>query len=223
MWCWDFIITSLVNAQRKQRQELASANQALVEHANTLEQLATSRERNRLSRELHDTLAHTLSGLSVQLEALQTAWRRMPARAGKMVDSMLQSTRDGLKETRRTLTNLRASPLEELGLSLAIEALARDAAVRKNLKLDLKVSDKNLELSPDVEHSFYRVAQEALENVVRHAKAKKLKVSLGNRKGHLELSIQDDGAGFDLAKMGEERAAGINRDEGTGSIDRCLF
>lgn len=203
------VITSLMNAQRKQRKELAGANQALIQHASTLEQLTTSRERNRLSRELHDTLAHTLSGLTVQLEALQTAWNKMPAQANVMVEKMLSATRTGLNETRRTLKNLRASPLEELGLALAVQTLAQDASVRNNFSLTMQVSEKNLELPPEVEQSFYRVAQEALENVIRHANAKSVDLTLQKQNGRLELVIKDDGTGFDSGKASENERFGL--------------
>lgn len=196
-----FVITSLMQGQRRQRQELASANRALVQHAGTLEQLATSRERNRLSRELHDTVAHTLSGLTVQLEALQTAWGQMPAQASEMVEKMLSVTRNGLHETRRTLQNLRASPLEELGLALAIQALAEDASNRKSMRLELEIETKPLELPAEVGQAFYRVAQEALENVVRHAHADRVKLKLKRWNGRVELAIADDGAGFDLSRV----------------------
>lgn len=190
------VITSLVNAQREQRKKLAEANRALVSHANVLEQLATSRERNRLSRELHDTVAHTLSGLTVQLQAFQTAWNEFPDRAAKIVEEMIQATRSGLDETRRTLKNLRAAPLDELGLALGIEALARDAASRKSLQLKVEVTKQNIELPQDVEHAFYRVAQESLENIVRHAQAKRIDLSLSRKNGRVELAISDDGVGF---------------------------
>jgi signal transduction histidine kinase len=191
-----FVVVSLMNAQRKQRKELADANQALVQHAGTLEQLATSRERNRLSRELHDTVAHTLSALTVQLEALETAWQAMPEKAAGMVDKMLTATRNGLNETRRTLKNLRAAPLEELGLALAVQALAQDAAARHHLGLKLEIDEKIIEITPEMEQAFYRVAQEAIENVGRHASAKVLEVRLQEMNGQLELAIRDDGRGF---------------------------
>ena len=69
-----YIVTRLMSAQREQRQQLADANRRLAHYASTVEQLTVSRERNRMARELHDTLAHTLSALSVQLEAIDSAW-----------------------------------------------------------------------------------------------------------------------------------------------------
>lgn len=194
-----FVVTRLVSAQRQQRQELAAANLRLREHAATLEQLSTSRERNRLSREFHDTLAHTLSGLTVQLEAVRTAWKRIPVRADEMLDQMLTVTRQGLEETRRALKNLRASPLEELGLALAVRSLAEDIAQRNNLELHLDFPAATIDLSPDVEQSFYRVAQEALANVVSHASATTVALELRvPGPGSLKLSVKDDGRGFDL-------------------------
>lgn len=199
------VVTTLVNAQRQQRQKLADANRALVLHSNVLEQLATSRERNRISRELHDTLAHTLSGLTVQLEALQTAWNEIPTRAAKIVEDMIHATRSGLDETRRTLKNLRTASLVELGLALGIKTLAEDASSRKSLDLNMDITRQNFELPQDVEHAFFRVAQEALENIVRHAQAKSITLALRYEAGHVELEITDDGVGFLQETSGADR------------------
>jgi signal transduction histidine kinase len=203
------IINRLVNAQREQRRELALANSQLRQHAATLEQLAVSRERNRLSRELHDTLAHTLSALTVQLEALGATWRKMPAKASTMVDKMLDAARGGLNETRRTLKNLRASQLEELGLAAAVKTLAEGVAQRNDLKLKTEISLKKTDLASDVEQSFYRVSQEALENIVRHADAKAVKLSLIGTRKKLKLTIQDDGKGFRPRKAAAKQRLGL--------------
>jgi signal transduction histidine kinase len=204
-----FVITSLVNAQRKQRQELAQANQQLLKHSATLEQLATSRERNRLSRELHDTLAHTLSGLNVQLDALQTTWKQMPTKAAKMVEDMLGITRRGLEETRRTVKDLRATPLVELGFAEAVRSLAEDVSRRNNLKLELDIPQRLPEFSPDVEQAFYRVIQEGLENIARHANAKTAWLNLSCTKGSLGLSLRDDGGGFAPAQVNAQERFGL--------------
>ncbi|MEM7539531.1 MAG: histidine kinase, partial [Chloroflexota bacterium] len=126
-----YIITRMMNAQRKQRQALADANAKLVDYATTVEQLAISHERNRLARELHDTLAHTLSSLSVQLEAVDSAWDDTPEQARTLLIKSIANARSGLAETRRALQALRASPLEDLGLVLAIRTLAQSIANRK--------------------------------------------------------------------------------------------
>jgi len=191
----------LLTRQREQNAALAVANRRLAQSASTMEQLAASQERNRLARELHDTLAHSLSGVSVQLEAVQALWEVNAKGARQMLDQSLQSTRSGLTEVRRALQSLRASPLEDLGLTLAVSDLAESVAARANLKLDLEVENHWENIRPEVEQCIYRVAQEALTNIARHADAKSLRVALMHESGGLMLIVSDDGCGFDPAAV----------------------
>ena len=204
-----YIVNRLVKAQRQQRQALAEANQKLVSHAATLEQLATSRERLRLSRELHDTLAHTLSAQAVQMDAILTVWQDAPPKAKDMLEDMLSATRTGLDETRRAMQALRSSALEEMGLSDALRSMAEDFAARHSLALEINLPEKIEDLPPEVEQCFYRVAQEALENSSRHAHARKLALSLNHHNGYLELAIQDDGKGFNPQNGSKEEGLGL--------------
>lgn len=192
------IVTRIMAGQRQQRQELAAANDQLADHAATLEQLTISRERNRLARELHDTLAHTLSAVSVQLEAVDSAWELNPSKARELLNKSLAQTRSGLTETRRALQALRATPLEDLGLALAVRTLAESTARRGDLALELAVEADADHLSADQEQQIYRIAQEALDNVLKHAGARKLRVELGTSNGQTVLTVADDGAGFEL-------------------------
>jgi len=189
----------LIKRQREHRAALAEANRKLVQYAATTEQLASSQERNRLARELHDTLAHSLSGATVQLEAVQALWDFQPHEARQMLDQALEVTQNGLTEARRALQSLRASPLDDLGLSLAVSDMAKSTAARANLHLELDMQNHIENLPPEVEQCIYRVAQEALTNVARHADAKSLHVALRQDSGALTLTIADDGRGFDLA------------------------
>jgi signal transduction histidine kinase len=204
-----FSISYLMSRLNEQQQSLAEANTRLQHHASTLEHLATSRERNRVARELHDTLAHTLSGLSVQLEAVKAYWDIDAQKARSTLESSLQAAHSGLGETRRALQALRASPLDDLGLSLAVRRMVEDAAARANLALDLSIVDKLPPLSPDVEQCIYRVAQEAVANVIRHAKAKTLTVNLDSTGEKVTLTVQDDGIGFDLGKKEKTNNYGL--------------
>jgi signal transduction histidine kinase len=203
------VITRLMSAQRRQRKALTEANVKLVQYAATVEQLTVSRERNRLSRELHDTLAHTLSALVVQLDAVMAVWEPIPERAREMLEGMLETTRKGLDETRRALRALRAAPLEEMGLALALRTLAEDFAARNELSLDLAVPEDINSLPPEIEHGFYRVAQEALENVIQHAGAKQVQVRLKQNEAGLTLVVADDGRGFDTGKEASEHQLGL--------------
>jgi signal transduction histidine kinase len=191
------IVTRLIETQRLQRQDLMRANLQLARHAQTREQLAASRERNRLARELHDTLAHTLSGLAVNLEAMKTLGLPPGSELGEMLDHSLAITRTGLGETRRALKDLRAQPLEDLGLGLAICSQARLLADRANLELAVDVPAEIEGLSPAVEQNLYRIALEGLENITRHAGARRASLSLKTPPGGLVLTIQDDGRGFE--------------------------
>jgi signal transduction histidine kinase len=204
-----FSISYLMSRLRGQQQSLEAANIRLTHYASTLEHLATSRERNRLARELHDTLAHTLSGLSVQLEAVKAYWDVDRQTARSVLEKSLAGAHTGLEETRRALQALRASPLDDLGLALAIKAMAQDAAARGNLALSLSIIDKMPPLSPDVEQAVYRVAQEAVTNVVNHARAKNLTIRLEFTEGKVSLIVRDDGTGFDTEKNHKSRQFGL--------------
>ncbi len=191
-----FVVTNLMNKQRQHRLALEKANLKLLQHTITNEQLAINRERNRLSRELHDTLAHTLSGVVVQLEAVIAVWENIPERARLIVEQVIENARSGLAETRRALGNLRATPLEEMGLALATRTLAEDVSARYGLKLALEIPDTPLDIPLDVEQAFFRIAQEAFNNITRHAKAENISVELSIQNDDLTLMISDNGQGF---------------------------
>lgn len=192
-----YVVTFLMKSQRDQRKALAEANQKLVQHAETLEQLSTSRERNRLSRELHDTLAHSLSAMVVQIEAVQTVWEPIPPKASGMLEQLLATARSGLDETRRALRALRASPLEEMGLELAVRSLLDDISSRCGYQVSMDVSGDMEDLSPDIEQTYYRIAQEALANAANHASASRISLVLQRNSSRLRMEIIDDGVGFD--------------------------
>jgi signal transduction histidine kinase len=191
-------ISIMVGWLRKQQRSLEEANSKLTNYAQTLEDLAISKERNRIAQELHDTLSHTLSGLSVQLETMKAYWDVDPTTARKRLDKSLVAIRSGLEETRRILMALRAKPLEDLGLVTAIRQMAEEAVTHAGIALDLELADNIPSLSPGVEQCFFRVAQEAITNVIKHAKAQKLTVRLEFKDNKVALTVQDDGVGFDI-------------------------
>jgi signal transduction histidine kinase len=203
------IVVHLIETQRIQRRELIQANLKLSQHATTLEQLTVSRERNRLARELHDTLAHTLSGQAVNLEAVKLMLLPEQADVTGMLDKMLENTRFGLAETRRTLRSLRSKPLEDLGLSIAIRQLALEAASRAELIANLDIAKTLPELNDEIEQAIYRIAQEILANIVRHANAHQISLYLGMEGRVLSLVISDDGRGADLNHIDFRESMGV--------------
>jgi signal transduction histidine kinase len=205
----SFSISYLMTRMRRQQRSLEDANLLLSHYASTLEQLATSRERNRLARELHDTLAHTLSGLSVQLETVKAYWDVDHSMAKTSLEKALKTARSGLEETRRALKSLRASPLDDLGLVQSLRGLAEEAADRAHLNVSIALP-KNIEtLTPDIEQSIYRITQEAITNVINHANAKNLKLEMAQAAGKITLLIRDDGVGFDPEKANKTSQFGL--------------
>jgi signal transduction histidine kinase len=185
------VVAKLASAQRQARRSLAS-------HSTTLEHLATSRERNRLARELHDTLAHSLSGIAVQLEAVKTIWDDDTEQARLMLDQALADARSGLGEARRAIQTLRASPLEDVGLAGAIAALGENCEQRHGLEVEMSIADNIGELDPEQENAIYRIADEALTNIIRHAEANRVIMDLRRKSGKIRLRVGDDGNGFDI-------------------------
>lgn len=192
-----FLVSQLNEKQREQKHKLILANLQLGQYANTLESLATSRERNRLARELHDTLAHTLSGISVNLEALKTLVPEDNLEVGKMIDNSLMAARGGLDGTRRALKDLRAKPLEDLGLELALQSLLDNLSERQGIRIDARIEPLLHILPTNVEQAFYRIGQEAIENVALHANAGTIWFVLEENDGLVIMLIRDDGVGFD--------------------------
>jgi signal transduction histidine kinase len=190
-------INLLIVHLRRQQESLLAANVRLTHYTSTLENLAVSRERNRISREMHDTVVHALSGLSVQLETVKAYWEVDPVTARSLLEASLDVTRSGLQETRRAIKALRASPLEDLGLVRALRALLDDIRQRGQLSVEASLPPDETVFSPDVEQCVYRIAQEALENVIHHAQAHRLTFRLAADDHGLELLVQDDGVGFD--------------------------
>ena len=209
------VVATMATVQAAQRAALAEAyqrqaadNERLQQYAVTLEELTITRERNRLARELHDTLAHSLSAVTVQLEAVRSLWARQPQKAHDMLEKADATARTGLAEARRALQALRASPLEDLGLALALQELAQTAAERTGARLELRVPDELKGcLSRPVEQGVYRIAQETLENVVRHAGASTIGVELRESDAGLMLCIEDDGQGINAQSV-EDAAEG---------------
>ncbi|MEM7538520.1 MAG: sensor histidine kinase, partial [Chloroflexota bacterium] len=164
----------------------------------------------RLARELHDTLAHSLSAIAVQLQAIGSLWDVNPQRAQTILAQAEKSADDGLIEARRALQALRAAPLEEFGLTMALRELVESAAERADLAVEIELPDLATPLPNHVEQNVYRILQEALENVVRHARARHLTVQMKQHADHLAFLVVDDGMGFDPAESNaQKRAMGL--------------
>ena len=200
-----WIVSTLSEQERKHTQELRVANVKLHEQALAMEQLATARERNRLARDLHDTLAHSLAGLVVQLQAIDTLLQAEPAAARSELAKAHTIAQSGLQETRQAIQDLRVNPIEDLGLARALERAALDFSDRSGVRVELHISDPQASISNDVAAQVYFIAKEAFNNIERHADARSVEVSLARVADAIWLTINDDGRGFDEAEVDAER------------------
>jgi signal transduction histidine kinase len=199
------IVATLARRERQQHAQLEAAHTSLRRHAATVEQLATSRERNRLARDLHDTLAHSLSAIAVQLEALRTVLANDPSAARGAVDDLATLARQGLEESRQAIRALRRDPIETLGLIGALREMLQSFQARTGVLASLSVAGQELDLMANEAQALYRIAEEALVNVERHAAAQQAKVWLAFGADRVDLAIRDDGHGFDPAAQDPDR------------------
>ena len=195
------IVSILAQRERRRQAKLEAAHQRLRRHMATVEQLAVSHERNRLARDLHDTLAHSLTALTVQLEALRTLLVHDPAAAQDKLDEISALARQGLEESRKAIQALRTDPLKTVGLVGALRGTIRAFQVRTGVQANFSVAGRELDLTDEEAQALFRIAEEALINVERHAAAQQVTVRLAFGNDRIDLVIQDDGVGFDPATV----------------------
>ena len=199
------IVSILAERERQQHTRMEKAHRRLRRHAAAMEQLAVSRERNRMARDLHDTLAHSLSALSVQLEALRTLMANDPGAARAAVDAVAELAKRGLEESRKAIQALRTGPVETLGLTGALRAAIEALQERTGVQASLGTAGEESLLTPEEAQVFYRIVEEAFSNIERHANAQRVDVRLDCGADRIDLVIRDDGAGFDPAEVELER------------------
>ena len=188
--------------------ELQAANQKLREYAAQVEELATAKERNRLAREIHDSLGHYLTVINVQLEAARALAESGAAEAQPRMlaalDKAQSLAREGLGDVRRSVAALRAPAMAERPLPEALEALAEEARTA-GLVTEVLVQGTPRPLPPPTELALYRAAQEALTNIRKHARASRVDVRVEyGRDDRVRLNVRDNGVG------GEPAAADAN-------------
>jgi two-component system nitrate/nitrite sensor histidine kinase NarX len=183
---------------------IAIENARLYEQAR---QLAVIEERQRLARELHDAVTQTLFSASLIAEALPTLWENDQDEGRQLLQDLRQLSRGALAEMRTLLMELRPTALAEANLRDLLHQLGEAVTGRTGVPVTVTVQDQ-VDLPSDARVALYRIAQEALNNVVKHARASQVTVSLrchppspSQRGGAVELCIRDDGRGFDLGDV----------------------
>jgi signal transduction histidine kinase len=168
-------------------------------------QTAVAEERSRLARELHDAVTQTLFSASLIAEVLPRLWERDRAEGLRRLADLRQLTRGALAEMRTLLLELRPATLTEVELRELLRQLCEALTGRARIPVDLEVDGITRPLSPDVQLVFYRIAQEALNNVFKHANATSVRVRLIYLPACVCLTISDDGRGFEPSEVSAER------------------
>jgi two-component system, NarL family, sensor kinase len=162
-------------------------------------------ERNRLAREIHDTMAQGLAGITMRLETaealLENSPSQVPGLLRQSIEQALLSARQNLEEARRSVLDLRAAPLEGRSLPEALTRLASQYQEHGKPLVECRFTGASQPLPPRIEVGLYRIAQEALENAVRHANAHKIIIDLTLTPESVTLEIMDDGQGFEPGQI----------------------
>jgi len=179
-------------------------------------ELGAVEERNRLAREIHDTLAQGLAAITLQLETADALMHmnNSPG-AHDAIMRALVLARANMEEARRSVMDLRAAPLEKQSFCDALEALVEHYGEEKGLRTHIELIGGQRPLPVRIESGLYRIAQEALNNVVRHASATQVCVVFTSQPDKVELIIEDDGQGFDANALPKDRFGLIGLNERT--------
>jgi signal transduction histidine kinase len=180
--------------------DLQESNSKLQAYAAQVQELAAAAERNRLARELHDSVTQIIFGLTLSAQAARILLDRNPARAAAELDHVQALAQNALAEMRALIQQLHPHSKTEEGLLPALRRLAEERKTSDGLEVEVNVSGER-RLPMKVEEELYRIAQEALTNITRHARTNQAVVTLDmTDPGWVHLDITDPGVGFDPAK-----------------------
>lgn len=180
---------------QKMNRELQDLNHQLEEMADVREKMGETKERNRLAREIHDTLGHTLTGLSTGLEAAKALLQADPGLALKQLDRLSTVAKEGLRDVRRSVNKLRPDALENHSLAEALKQMIDRFVESTGVEVVFVCHLASLQFQADEEETIYRIVQESMTNSVRHGNANKIYVSFGKDEDSLIIIIEDNGSG----------------------------
>ncbi|MEU4580431.1 sensor histidine kinase [Nonomuraea sp. NPDC023979] len=205
-----------ISEQNRQRQAMIARLRELAEENASLQARFLTRareagvlgERQRMAREIHDTIAQGLTAILTQLEVVDDLVAGVPA-ARARIATVRALARDSLDEARRSVRAMRPAPLEEARLAAAVEDVAAAWSRASGVPAPVEVTGEARPLHAEVEATLLRVAQEALANVARHARAGRVAVTLSYMEDVVVLDVRDDGAGFDPGAVEPSAAGGF--------------
>jgi len=181
--------------------QLSIANEELKEYADIKEKMGETRERNRLAREIHDTLGHVLTGISVGVDACIAIMESQPEAARKQLKVISGVAKDGMIEVRRSVSSLRPDSLVHITLEQSIRNMIEKTKKATGVDIDFMY---NLELhfNEDAENAIFRVIQESVTNSIRHGFATRISIVIARKGSDLEITVSDNGRGCKNIKNG---------------------
>jgi signal transduction histidine kinase len=193
------LLMNTVLAERKSREKLAIANEKLRQYALRIENQATLEERNRIAREIHDSLGHSLTALNLQLETASKLWLSNPEKAQAFLATAKELGSKALQDVRQSVSAMRSDPIQKQSLEEAIagviENVHRATDVAPICKINLSYP-----LPIEIKTSIYRIVQESLTNICKYAKATEINLELTTTETKLHLMIKDNGVGFNKSQ-----------------------
>jgi signal transduction histidine kinase len=195
-----FCLAAIVSERRRAAVELAESQRREGERA--------AMERQRIARDLHDSVSQSLFSTTLHVRTAQRALAReghdSTGSVGEELSEIGQLTRGALAEMRALIFELRPDALTEEGLVAALTKQASALGAREGLVIEVDGPGERLPLRPEVEEQLYRLSQEALANVVKHARASSATVHIAAEDDTVSIEVSDDGRGFDPAAVGRE-------------------
>lgn len=198
--CLSFVLLMMnaLLAERRSRDQLALAHQQLQDYALRIEDQAMLEERNRIARDIHDSLGHALTGMNLQMEAVLKLWDPDPTQAKALLQEAKQLGSTALQEVRQSVATLR-SPMVSHSLETDIHHLVSGIQRQTGLTITTYLQLQH-PLPPEVHTGLYRIIQEALTNICKHAAATQVTLHLRIQTDQIVLDLQDDGQGFDVTQ-----------------------
>lgn len=193
-----FFVSQLVStliAERRAQEQLSLAHKQLREYALQIEDLAAVQERNRIAREIHDSLGHALTTLNVQLQTALKLWQHDPAQAKPFLEQAQQLGKVAMQEVRQSVHALRTDVVAEEPLEQAITALVEEFGRSVGIEISTRI-ELQTALPAQMAKTIYRVVQESLTNIYKHAEATSVRLDLQQVANQIHLSITDNGCGF---------------------------
>jgi signal transduction histidine kinase len=193
------LLVDVALKERQAQEQLTKANARLREYALRIEELATVQERNRIARDIHDSLGHSLTVFGIHLEGALRLLRSNPEKAAELLSEIKQLNTKTLQEVRQSITALRSDPLQERSLSEAIADLMREFQKSTGVLPRFDNQLKSM-LSRDLDVVIYRIVQESLTNIRKYARATEVDIAIIQSTQDLQIMIADNGQGFDLTQ-----------------------